>query len=62
MCLQAVVRTLVVMRREWKAAGLLAVETKHASNIRALSYPEMFPVYKLVRYIVSDCQRGLIPE
>jgi len=62
MCLQAVVRTLVVMRREWKAARLVAVETKHASNIRALNYPEMFPVSKLVRYIVSDCQRGLIPE
>lgn len=62
MCLQAVVRTLVVMRREWKSAKLLAVETKHASNIRALNYPEMFPVSKLVRYILPDCQRGLIPE
>jgi len=62
MCLQAVVRTLVVMRREWKSAKLLAVETKHASNIRALNYPEMFPVSKLVRYIIPDCQRGLIPE
>lgn len=62
MCLQAVVRTLVVMRREWKSARLVAVETKHASNIRALNYPEVFPVSKLVRYIISDCQRGLIPE
>lgn len=62
MTLQAVVRTLVIMRREWKSAKLLAVETKHASNIRALNYPEMFPVSKLVRYILPDCQRGLIPE
>jgi len=62
MCLQAVVRTLVVMRREWKSARLVAVETKHASSIRALNYPEVFPVSKLVRYIISDCQRGLIPE
>lgn len=62
MCLQAVVRTLVMMRREWKSAKLLAVETKHASNIRALNYPESFPVSKLVRYILPDRQRGLIPE
>jgi len=62
MCLQAVVRTLVVMRREWKSAKLLAVETKHESNIRGLNYPEMFPVSKLVRYILPDRQRGLIPE
>jgi len=62
MTLQAVVRTLVIMRREWKSAKLLAVETKHASNIRALNYPEMFPVSKLVRYILPDRQRGLIPE
>lgn len=62
MCLQAVVRTLVMMRREWKSAKLLAVETKHASNIRALNYPEMFPASKLVRYILPDCQRGVIPE
>jgi hypothetical protein len=62
MCLQAVVRTLVVNRREWKSAKLVAVENKHASNIRALNYPEMFPVSKLVRYMIPDCQRGLIPE
>ena len=62
MCLQAVVRTLVVMRREWKSAKLIAVETKHAENIRALTYPEIFPVSKLVRYILPTCQRGLIPE
>lgn len=62
MCLQAVVRTLVVMRREWKSAKLLAVENKHAANIRLLNYPEMFPVSKLVRYIIPDSQRGLIPE
>jgi len=62
MCLQAVVRTLVVMRREWKSAKLLAVETKHASNIRTLNYPETFPVSKLVRYILPDSQRGMIPE
>jgi hypothetical protein len=62
MCLGAIVRTLVEKRREWKSAKLLAVETKHASNIRALNYPEMFPVSKLVRYVIPDCQRGLIPE
>jgi serine/threonine protein kinase len=62
MCVQAVVRTLVIMRREWKSAKLVAVETKHASNIRALNYPEMFPVSKLVRYLLPDGQRGLIPE
>jgi len=62
MCLQAVVRTLVVMRREWKSAALVAIETKHASNIQKLSYPEVFPVSKLVRYILPDCQQGLIPE
>jgi hypothetical protein len=54
MCLQAVVRTLVVNRREWKSAKLVAVENKHASNMRALNYPEMFPVSKLVRYILPD--------
>jgi hypothetical protein len=62
MCLQAVVRTLVVMRREWKSAKLLAVENKHAANTRLLNYPEMFPVSKLVRYLIPDSQRGLIPE
>lgn len=62
MCLQAVVRILVVMRREWKSAKLNAAETKHAGNTRALAYPERFPTSKLVRYIIPDCQRGLIPE
>jgi hypothetical protein len=54
MCLQAVVRTLVVNRREWKSAKLVAVENKHATNMRMLNYPEMFPVSKLVRYILPD--------
>jgi len=62
MCLQAVVKTLVVMRREWKGAKLLAVESKHQGNIRALNYPESFPTSKLVRYVLPDRQRGLIPE
>jgi len=62
LCLQAVVRTLVVLRREWKSAQLTAVETKHASIVRTLVYPERFPVSKLVRYILPDNQRGLVPE
>jgi len=62
MCLQAVVRTLVEKRREWKGAKLTAVEVKHASLARTLVYPERFPVSKLVRYIIPDRQRGLIPE
>lgn len=62
MCLQAVVRTLVEKRREWKSAKLTAVEVKHASLARTLVYPERFPVSKLVRYIIPDRQRGLIPE
>mmetsp|Transcript_24083 Transcript_24083/g.74860 ORF Transcript_24083/g.74860 Transcript_24083/m.74860 type:complete len:928 (+) Transcript_24083:55-2838(+) len=62
MCLQAVVRTLVEKRREWKSAKLTAVEVKHAGLARTLVYPERFPVSKLVRYIIPDRQRGLIPE
>lgn len=58
MCLQAVVRTLVEKRREWKGAKLTAVEAKHASVVRTLVYPESFPVSKLVRYITPDHQRG----
>jgi hypothetical protein len=62
MCLQAVVRALVVMRREWKSMKLSSVETKHAGLGRTLVYPDTFPVSKLVRYIIPDRQRGLIPE
>lgn len=62
MCLQAVVRTLVVMRREWKSTKLLAVEAKHATSTRGLVYPERFPVPKLAKYITPDGQRGFIPE
>lgn len=62
LCLQAIVRTLVVLRREWKSAQLTAVEAKHASVVRTLVYPERFPVSKLVRYILPDNQRGLVPE
>lgn len=62
MCLQAIVKILVVMRREWKSSKLNAVETKHAGNTRTLAYPERFPTSKLVKYIIPDCQRGLIPE
>jgi len=62
LCLQAIVRTLVVLRREWKSAQLTAVEAKHASVVRTLVYPERFPVSKLVRYILPDKQRGLVPE
>lgn len=62
MCLQAVVKALVEKRRGWKSVKLNAVETKHAALARMLVYPERFPVSKLVRYILPDCQRGLIPE
>jgi len=62
MCLQAVVRALVVMRREWKSVNLNNVEVKHADLVRSLVYPERFPVSKLVRYIIPDNQRGIIPE
>jgi len=62
MCLQAVVRALVVQRREWKSLKLTAVEVKHAGLARMLVYPERFPVSKLVRYVIPDSQRGLIPE
>jgi hypothetical protein len=62
MCLQTVVRALVVMRREWKGMKLTSVETKHSSLGRTLVYPDAFPVSKLVRYIIPDRQRGLIPE
>ncbi|CAJ1378987.1 unnamed protein product [Effrenium voratum] len=61
MCLQAVVRTLGDRRREWKALKLNAVENKHVQRARALAYPDSFPVSKLVRYIVPDNQRALIP-
>lgn len=61
MCLQAVVRILMVMRREWKGAKLDAAEAKHAALVRTLVYPERFPVSKLAQYIIPDCQRGLLP-
>lgn len=60
MALQTMVRTLIVLRREWKNEGLQAVEARHAASLRALVYPERFPVSKLVRYILPDCQRGLL--
>lgn len=62
MCLQEVVRTFSVLRREWKSLKLSAAEVKHAGLARTLVYPERFPVSKLVRYILPDSQRGLIPE
>lgn len=62
MCMQALVRTLSVLRREWKALKLTAVEAKHASLSRTLVYPERFPVSKLVRYILPDTQRGMMLE
>jgi len=58
MCLQAVVRTLVDKRREWKQERLQAVETKHASLARTLAYPDSFPTSKLVWYILPNSQRG----
>jgi len=61
MCLQAVVKVLVEKRREWKSVKLNSVETRHAALVRTLAYPERFPVSKLVRYILPDCQQGLIP-
>jgi serine/threonine protein kinase len=60
MCLQAVVHTLVVQRREWKSVKLTAVENKHISISRTLVYPERFPVSQLVRYIIPDSQQGRI--
>lgn len=62
MCLQAVVRMLLDKRREWKSLQLNAVEIKHAQLARALAYPDRFPVFKLLRYILSDHQRSLVPE
>jgi serine/threonine protein kinase len=62
MCLQEVVHSLVVMRREWKAARLTAVELKHSNLARMLAYPDAFPVSKLVRYILPDSQKGVLPE
>ena len=62
MCLQAVVRMLLDKRREWKSLQLTAVETKHAQLARALAYPDRFPVFKLVRYILPDNQKSLVPE
>ena len=62
MCLQAVVRMLSDKRREWKSLQLNAVETKHVQLARALAYPDRFPVFKLVRYILPDHQRSLVPE
>lgn len=59
MCLQAVVRTLVEKRREWKGLKLNAVELRHEGLTRTLVYPERFPVTKLVRYILPDSQRML---
>eukprot|EP00438_Fugacium_kawagutii_P000733 Skav220477 [mRNA] locus=scaffold591:40405:41232:- [translate_table: standard] len=62
MCLQAVVRMLLDKRREWKSLQLNAVETKHAQLARTLVYPDRFPVFKLVRYILPNNQKGLVPE
>jgi len=58
MCLQAMVRTLVERRREWKSARLAACETKHAALSRTLAYPEHFPVSQIVRYLLPDSQRS----
>jgi len=62
MCLQGVVKAFLEKRREWKSVKLNAVEKKHEPLARTLVYPDRFPVTKLVRYILPDCQRGLIPE
>lgn len=59
MCLQAVVRTVVKMRREWKALKLTQVESKHASLARTLVYPERFPVSQLVCHILPGGGRKL---
>jgi hypothetical protein len=56
MCLQAVVRTLLNMRREWKSMKLIAVEMKHSAIATNFAYPEGFPVRSLVRYIIPNCQ------
>jgi hypothetical protein len=62
LCLQAVVHVLVVMRREWKAAKLTAVDAKYSSFVNTLVYPDAFPVSKLVKYILPDSQQGILPE
>jgi hypothetical protein len=62
MCLQAVIHTLFVMRREWKTSRLKAVEAKHNNFTMNLVYPDVFPVSKLVRYILPDSQQGIMPE
>mmetsp|Transcript_52232 Transcript_52232/g.124534 ORF Transcript_52232/g.124534 Transcript_52232/m.124534 type:complete len:819 (+) Transcript_52232:63-2519(+) len=54
MCLQAVVRTATVMRREWKGRGLPALETKHAGIARLIACPDNIPVSQLVRHILPS--------
>lgn len=54
MCLKKVVHVVGVKRREWKGADLTAVESKHASLVRILTYPETFPVSFLMRHILPD--------
>jgi len=62
LAVQAVVNTLVVNRREWKAINLDAVENRHAVAAREMKYPERFPIAKLVRYVLPDSQQGLLPH
>lgn len=58
-CMQSLVRTFTVQRRDWKANNFTAVEEKHAELARNVVYPETFPVFGLVRYILPDSQRAL---
>lgn len=59
MCLHGVVKMLVEKRREWKSQGLTSIESKHATHVRKLAYPERFPVSELVRYILPDSRRAM---
>lgn len=54
MCMRALVRTIVEKRREWKFEKLDSVEKKHQATGRMVVYPSLFPVSKLVRYVVPS--------
>mmetsp|Transcript_56694 Transcript_56694/g.104967 ORF Transcript_56694/g.104967 Transcript_56694/m.104967 type:complete len:807 (-) Transcript_56694:175-2595(-) len=54
MCMQAVVRTATVMRREWKGRGLSSLENKHAGIARLITCPDSIPVSQMVRHILPS--------
>eukprot|EP00929_Paragymnodinium_shiwhaense_P106435 TRINITY_DN7182_c0_g1_i1.p1 TRINITY_DN7182_c0_g1~~TRINITY_DN7182_c0_g1_i1.p1 ORF type:complete len:847 (-),score=216.24 TRINITY_DN7182_c0_g1_i1:127-2667(-) len=59
LAMQAVLRTLLVTRRELKSHSLDSHEKRHEDVMNSLTIPDVLPAVKLALYIVPESQMGL---